>query len=132
MLLFLVQFMHLLVVIFMITIPFQNQINLLLIHLSAGMSIFIHWFANNNTCFLSLVEAKLRGINIDHGFIHSIVAPIYDINKEQTNNIVNILLFSLMSISLYKVLTSDRLKEAFELYKKTKQLSSFIILFRPN
>lgn len=128
----LVQLVHLMGILFMITIPFQNEVNLLVLHVSASMSIFTHWFANDNTCFLSLVEAKLRGIPKDHGFIHSLVAPIYDMNKKQTTMMTYVILLCLMGLSLYKIATSKRFEETCALYAKTKELKSFLLLLAPS
>lgn len=131
MLLHFVQFVHLLGILFMIIIPFQDEVNLLVLHVSASMSILTHWYANDNTCFLSLVEAKLRGIPKDHSFIHSLVAPIYDMNAKETNCFIYFLLFCLVSLSIYKILKSERWQESLNLYSKTKQLSSFLLLLKP-
>ena len=127
-----VQFVHLLGILFIVIMPFTHEINWLVVHVSACMSIFTHWMANDNTCFMSLVEAKLRGIPKDHSFIHSMVAPIYDMNKKQTCTLTYIILFLLMSLSLYKIFTSQRWKDAKQLYSKTKQLKSFLLLLAPN
>ncbi len=127
-----VQFMHLLGILFIVAVPFQDEVNWLVVHVSACLSIFTHWLANDNTCFMSLVEAKLRGIPKDHSFIHSMVAPIYDMNKEQTCYLTYFLLFCLMSISLYKIFTSDRWKECVSLYSKTRQFKSFLLLLAPS
>lgn len=132
MLIHLIQLVHLLGILFMVVIPFQDQVNLLILHVSASLSILTHWMANDNTCFLSLVEAKLRGIPKDHGFIHSLVAPIYEMNKRQTTILTYIVLFCLTAVSLYKIYYSQRLRDVLELYRKTKQFKVFLLLLAPS
>ena len=126
-----VQLVHLLAVLFMVTTPFQDDISLLVLHVTSALSIFTHWVANNNICFLSLVEAKMRKIPISKGFIHSLVAPVYDMNAQQTNIFTYFVLFCLMSISLYKIFVSDRWSNAVKMFKETKQFSSFLLLLEP-
>lgn len=126
-----VQLIHLLGILFILMIPFQNMINLLVLHVSASLSILTHWYVNDNTCFLSVVEAKLRGIPKDHGFIHSLVAPIYDMNKSHTTMLSYIVLLCLMFLSIYKIYISKRMEEALELYSKRKDIRAFLLLLVP-
>lgn len=128
----LVQLVHFIGIIWMIIIPFQDEVNLLVVHVSASLSILIHWLANDNTCFLSMVEAKIRGIPKNSGFIHSLIAPIYDMNKIQINCFAYAALFLLAIISIYKIVTSQRWKNMLKLYSKTNKISSFLLLLKPS
>jgi hypothetical protein len=50
----------------------------LVLHLSTGPSLAFHWITNNDTCSLTLLEMKLRGIEkCDESFFFKIVSPIY-------------------------------------------------------
>lgn len=127
--LFLVQLVHLYIVLFMLIVPFQDQTNLHVLHVFSGLSILTHWLANDNTCFLSLVEAQLRGIDKSKGFVHSLVAPVYELNATQSTMLAYIVLFSMMGISLYRIFTSKKWEQAKREYKE-KGWCSFLVLLK--
>ena len=106
-----VKIIHLALILFVLITPFFNSIPLLIIHIATVISLLLHWSVNNDTCFLTLVEAKLRGINNSESFIHSIVSPVYKFTEVDVNNISYILITILGLISTVKL---------YKIYKKRK------------
>lgn len=39
--------------------------------------LYLHWITNDDTCALTLLERKLRGVSCDDSFFHSLVSPVY-------------------------------------------------------
>ena len=82
-----VKLLHFLFLIYIISYPFINaksfchrDIEVTLFHvlyLTTCVSLLVHWYLNDDTCFLTLLEAKLRGKKISDGFIYQIVSPVY-------------------------------------------------------
>lgn len=114
-----IRLFHIGVVLFMLLIPFIGSIPLLILHITFGISILVHWIGNNNMCSLTLIESKLRGIEIKDGFIHQFIAPVYNIPKFLSQKLLYIILIILIVISIIKV-------------SKSKQWSHFKMCLKQN
>jgi hypothetical protein len=90
---------HCIFILFILVIPFTNIPVLLMLHIIACVSLFIHWKTNSNICSLTILEAKLRGLNHTDTFMHRVVSPIYNIN----DNTIWFITFALMCLSIYKL-----------------------------
>lgn len=113
--------LHLLLIIFMITVPFVEvpwSINLL--HFTVVGSIIIHWLANDDSCFLTLLESKLRGIPTTSSFMYSLVSPVYQVKDETLSQIGKIALPVLGGVSLYKLLQKDMRVEVERMFNQLK------------
>jgi hypothetical protein len=90
-LLILINIIHLVIIIFILTIPFSNSNYLMLLHIIVVPFIILHWLLNNNTCCLTVTEKYIRektlGNNVDSKdcFTYKLIAPIYDFNKNHEN-----------------------------------------------
>lgn len=110
-LLYLIITLHTLLVLFMILIPFFGKNYLLFIHAIIGITIIIHWIANNNTCSLTIIEYKLREcitnkpIDQSDCFMARLIDPIYDFKKNNNtkSTFIYIMLWSLILLSSYKL-----------------------------
>jgi hypothetical protein len=67
-------------------IPYASNEKFLL-HITSVLCLKVHWFYNNDACFLTYLETKLRGIQNNKSFIHSIVSPLYNISNTLVTNI---------------------------------------------
>lgn len=75
----LIRAVHLVFVLAITATPFvTKRIELLLLHFVFVVGMMLHWYLNENTCVLTLLEAAVRGVPSDKTFVFSIVAPIYD------------------------------------------------------
>ncbi len=107
---------HIGVILFMALTPFFGSAPLLVLHITFGISILMHWVTNNNMCSLTLLESKLRGIDISNGFIHQFIAPVYNIPKILSQKLLYGILILLILFSIVKL-------------KNTKQWGSFVNCF---
>lgn len=106
-----INIIHLIVIIFVLTAPFSNSNYLLLLHTIIVPFIILHWVLNNNTCCLTVAEKYIREKNTgttvkeDDCFTYQLVAPIYDFNKDhQTfSTFIYILTTGLWMISVHNL-----------------------------
>lgn len=110
-LLILINIIHIIVIIFVLCVPFSNSNYLLLVHIVVVPFIMLHWILNNNTCCLTIAEKYIRQelsqtkINEEDCFTYKLIAPIYDFNKNYKNfdTFIYILTLSTWLISIYNI-----------------------------
>lgn len=107
---------HLFVIAFIVFAPFVNNPAILVLHIVSCICLFVHWFSNSDVCSLTILESSFRGIDRKEGFLHQFISPIYKINSTEWSNIIWLITFILMCISIYKLYNSEKLKIAFEKY----------------
>jgi hypothetical protein len=98
----LVRLLHIVLVIFVCVGPFVNDLHLLLLYLMVVPFIYLHWVTNNDTCALTLMECKLRGIEPGKSFIHSLVSPVYKFNEQHESTFVWLATFALWLVAVYR------------------------------
>lgn len=113
---------HCIIVIFVLSVPFLNNVTpaILILHIVFSISLFAHWYINSNQCSLTILESYLRGKDANDTFTYKFIAPMYDISKSKWNNIVWNITFILMCISLYKLYKTDKFKVACKCYTNEK------------
>lgn len=74
-----IRVLHILFVMFMVAVPFTTHRSLLVLHLVITPFLWVHWLVNDDTCALTLVESRLRGVPHTHSFFHALVSPVYKI-----------------------------------------------------
>jgi len=114
-----VRAVHLLVIVYVIGYPYtlltkniydiirrDRLIRLLLnvLYLVSCTSILLHWKFNNDACFLTTVEAWIRGKKEHEGFIYSIISPIYKFPKNGLRQTVRVAMFVNMAVVVLDVL----------------------------
>lgn len=76
--------LHILLVVWVVVTPFTSNEPMLLLHLFAIPTLWIHWTLSDDTCSLTLLESKLRGCEPTESFFHSLVGPVYKIEDSDT------------------------------------------------
>jgi hypothetical protein len=86
-----IRLLHLCLVLFVIIVPFLPRVEwtILVLHVSTVMTLLVHWLLNNDGCFLTMVESRIRGINESESFMHSIVSPVYKISDVELRELVS-------------------------------------------
>lgn len=91
--------LHLIFVLFIVVTPFFGNNYLLLLHAIFVPFMMIHWYINDNDCFLTLMERNIRlklyG-TVPHPndcFTYNLIAPIYDFKKN--NNDMSFLIYAI-------------------------------------
>lgn len=100
----LISVLHLAFAAFMVIAPFSSSKLLLLLHAIVTPFILFHWIMNNDTCFLTLLERYLRGIDdTETSFFHSLVSPIYKLPNIVVGRTVWVITIVLCLVSWYRV-----------------------------
>lgn len=90
-------FIHLVLVIIIIFIPFSNSNCYLLYFIIFIPFIILHWLSNNDTCVLTLLEKKLRNANTKEKeqecFTQKIISPVFTFTNDYKK-------YSLLSYSI--------------------------------
>lgn len=99
-----IQILHLMFLIFIVTVPFLNvPWQVTAIYISTSLSLLVHWLLNDNTCFLTLLESKLRNIEPEHSFMYSLVSPVYSIHETTLSTIAYTFVTFALLWSLYVI-----------------------------
>lgn len=72
-----VRIIHILFVLFMVAAPFTNNFTRDM-YIIIVPFLFLHWWMNDDTCALTLMECKLRGVGKSESLMQQIVGPVYD------------------------------------------------------
>jgi hypothetical protein len=112
----------------MIIVPFTDNDELLFLHAMLVPTLLVHWYFNNNTCALTLLEQKFRELStgikdenfIKDGFLTKLINPIYDFpkNNETYSDFVYSLTILLWAITLYKLYSKYKDGNMLEINKK--------------
>ena len=78
--------LHILLIIFIVIVPFVGSNYLLLLHAIFVPFMVLHWIINDNTCALTLVEKKLRekiygNVDEEDCITCRLIEPVYDFRK---------------------------------------------------
>ncbi len=83
-LLFIINIIHILVILFVVIVPFTNNDFLLMIHTIIIPFIMVHWLLNNDTCAITLAEQFVRvqmngGKPVDDKecIAYKVIGPVY-------------------------------------------------------
>jgi hypothetical protein len=108
--------LHMLFVLFVVLTPFFGTAYFLLMHLIIVPFMVAHWYVNDNTCVLTLIEQHLRkkiyGTSDPMDcFTYRLIAPVYDFKKNNQN----------MSGVIYTITIVLWLYTVTRLYRRYKQ-----------
>lgn len=117
--LFLISVLHVMVILFVVIAPFSNSNYLLIMHIIIIPFILLHWYLNNNTCSLTVMEKYVKdrtegqNTNKEDCFTYKFIAPIYDFNKntKDFSNFTYIITIGLWLISVYSLVNKIRIGE---------------------
>jgi uncharacterized protein YhhL (DUF1145 family) len=98
-----VRIVHILIIIFMIVVPFMDDPLLLFLHVAGGLTLLLHWYLNNDACCLTIFESYLRGVDVDKSISGQFIRPLYNIPQGEWNSIIKSLTIILILISCVKL-----------------------------
>lgn len=114
---------HIMIILFVLIAPFTNIVALLILHVTFCLSLLVHWYTNNNICSLSVMEAKLRGLEYTDSFSHKFIGPVYDVSKTTWSTICYIITIVLMIVSIHYIYKSNKFNM---IYKQCNEISEII------
>ena len=99
-----IAFLHLLFVIFVVTTPFATDNPFILLYYCFIIFfVMIHWYLNNDTCVLTVIESKLRGTRDTQTFMGRLLKPIYNVQSNEIKYVTLFLfLFALINTRLWE------------------------------
>jgi hypothetical protein len=120
-----ISILHFCLVLFVIITPFlTDDVAFLLLYCVTLFCIIIHWYLNNNMCFLTKLECYLRGTKESKSFIGQLVKPVYDISSSEIHTITTLLfLYGLYKLRLWDKKRFNELKlKITDSYNKLSKL----------
>ena len=104
-----VSILHVAFITFMLLAPFSPFPTAVWAHAVIVPFLLFHWAVNDDTCFLTLVERKLRGLeHNDLSFFHSLVSPIYKLPNHVVGKGVWVITIALGLISWCRIIHAWR------------------------
>ena len=83
-----IQFIHLLFVLFIILTPFFGNEYMLSLHFLFIPLMLAHWTTNQSTCVLTEVEKFVRGSKVDDDtFFGKVIGPVYKFKTQREENL---------------------------------------------
>jgi len=94
-----ISILHLLFIIFVTCTPFVTTNPVFLLYYCFILFfVGLHWYMNDDTCVLTLIESKLRGKKSTDTFMGQLIKPIYNVSATE----IHILTACLFLVALYK------------------------------
>jgi hypothetical protein len=103
--------LHWLFVAFMVVAPFTSSRPALVLHAIVTPFLWVHWALNDDTCALTLLEKRLRGVDDGDSFFHAVVSPVYKIRDGDVRALCWAASALLWAVTLTKVGWADVLAE---------------------
>jgi hypothetical protein len=101
---FIIHVFHVFIILFVILVPLIDIIpSFLILHIVGCFSLLVHWYYNDNSCSLTLLECSLRGISKQDALSYRFIAPIYNISDNEWIHLLYIITIILMCISILKL-----------------------------
>ena len=108
-----IKVLHIAFAAFMALAPFSRNLGVVAMHAITVPFLLFHWLLNDDTCFLTLVERRLRGLSEgDSGFFHALVSPVYKLPEYVVGKavwVITILLGCMSWWRAYRMITEHRL-----------------------
>ncbi len=119
----LVWLLHMLFLVWVVVVPFTNNEPMLVLHLIVMPFLWFHWWLNDDTCALTLMEQHLRGVSSEQSFFHALVSPVYKIQDGDVRALSWVFSVVLWLVTLSKVMNRPAMirEVFFGQYGKTKQ-----------
>ena len=78
----LIWLIHMILICFVVLVPFVGPLHFVLLDLVLMIGIAGHWLLNSNVCCLTELECLLRGItDRSESFFERLVGPVYGLNN---------------------------------------------------
>lgn len=99
-----IAFLHLLFVIFVTTTPFVTDSPFVLLYYCFILFfVMVHWYLNNDTCVLTILESKLRGKKDNDTFMGRLIKPIYNVSSNEIKYLAILLfIFAFLKIRFWE------------------------------
>lgn len=103
--------LHLALLGFVALAPFTSNRTLLVLHVLLVPFLWLHWALNDDTCALTLLENRLRGVSSEQSFCHALVSPVYKIRDGTARAVCWVASVALWLLAVRKVGWEDVVAE---------------------
>ena len=122
--------LHIAFILFVVLTPFMTDYRLMLLHIIIVPFMMAHWYVNDNTCALTLLENQIRSKlygetpNNNDMFMYRLIAPVYDFkkNNEDLSHVIYVITIILWLLSCFRFYRHVKQKDL-------KNFSDIILLF---
>jgi hypothetical protein len=97
-----IRLLHGIFILFVLFGILSNDPMLLILYLFTLISLQLHWYLNNDTCFLTIVEKAITGRTDSESFMHQLVSPVYKITDQRLAYFSKIGVWILIALTLLK------------------------------
>jgi len=126
----LIMLCHYAIILCVVGIPFTSNNYLLVMHFICVPFMMGHWYMNDNTCALTMIEIELRrklgyNVNKDECFTCQLIEPVYDFkaNNKEWETYLYVISTCLWLITTYKL---------FSMYARGEIYTMHDLLFKTN
>lgn len=103
----LISVVHVAFLAFMVAAPFGSSRVGLALHFVLTPFLWLHWLMNDDTCFLTLLEKRVRGVDDDGSFVHALVGPVYKIEDADLRAWSWVASFALWMVTAARIRKAD-------------------------
>ena len=120
----LIRLLHFLIVVGFFYFPFSENDTCLLLHAIGVPSLLLHWAMNDDTCALTLLEAKWTGHDKKDTFFDMLFGELYRIPRSLQHGVIPYLLaISLWTYTMVRIYQRRTLRTVFLLEPQNGQKS---------
>lgn len=94
---------HVLVVILMVLVPLFGNKKYVSMYILIVPFLFFHWATNDDTCFLTILERKLRNVEKKDAFLQKLISPIYLLPNDDVGKLSKLIVLFLYYYCLYTI-----------------------------
>ena len=99
-----INILHALFLGWMIYVPIWGDDVLKLLQIVVIISLMVHWYVNNDTCAMTMIEQFVTGSPKEETFIGRIVGPVYSITSREIWILTAcLLIYLLVTIDIDKI-----------------------------
>jgi hypothetical protein len=109
---------HKIFILFMLVAWMSNDIYHIILYAVTLLSLKTHWYTNDDTCALTLLEQQFTGVEKNESFINQIVSPVYKIKNETTEKISHYFVNIMSVVILFKLYTHPKASGLWNALKK--------------
>ena len=99
----LIWLVHMLLIAFMVLVPFCGNLFLLILHVIITPFILLHWATNNDVCCLTELEYYFRGGCRDKTFFGQLIHPVYRLHQHDEKFVIRIATIVLLIIAISRL-----------------------------
>jgi len=123
---YIIQLLHLLLILFIIFGSFYNNILIRLLHLILSLTILFHWISNDQTCCLTIIEEHyITHENKQNGFLYRLLNPLFSenfmkqyINQKNISYYSTLFMIIIIIYDIYQLLQPYSITQFRDIYNE--------------